>query len=103
MQRGWSERLDRFLGETGWRDRWYKPTGQISLFGDEEAMRTATLNQIVADFQSRLKSVFPCVAENVLHLKNGNVVLFSLMFACSNPSTKAQSVAKRIANHLLKE
>lgn len=104
MQRGWSERLDRFLGETGWRDRWYQPTGQISLFGDEEdAMRTVTLNKIVADFQARLRSVFPCVADNVLHLRNGNVVLFSLMFACSNQSLRAHTLAKRIANHLLRE
>jgi three-Cys-motif partner protein len=103
MQKGWPERLDRFLGEPEWRTRWYQPTGQISLFGeDEETRRTATLQVMDTDFQARLKSIFPCVADHVLHLTNGKTILFSLMFACSNPSEHPQKIAKRIAEHLLR-
>lgn len=99
----WDKRLDEFMGEQGWRQRWYESTGQTRLFDDDvEFVRTATLKKMTDDFQSRLRSVFPCVADNVLHLKNGNRVLFTLMFACSNTSPSAQRIAKNIANHLLK-
>ncbi|MGH9425626.1 MAG: three-Cys-motif partner protein TcmP, partial [Terriglobia bacterium] len=76
MPPSWRQRVNRFLGEDDWIDRWYAPTGQTDLFGDqEEFSRTATLQRMTADFQNRLRSVFPCVADNVLHLKNGNLVL----------------------------
>lgn len=100
----WRKKMNRFLGKEDWFDRWYAPTGQTDLFGDtEEFARTATLQRMTADFQDRLREVFPCVADNVLHLKNGNRVLFTLMFACSNPSPRAQARAKSIADHLLKD
>jgi three-Cys-motif partner protein len=100
----WEKRLDDFLGEHDWRTRWYESTGQANLFDDTiDVARTADLNRMTEDFRKRLSSAFPCVADNVLHLKNGNHVLFTLMFACSNTSPKAKGIAKSIANHLLKE
>lgn len=99
----WGNRIDEFLGEPNWRTRWYESTGQSNFFDDSvEVKRTATINQMTEDFRRRLTDAFPCVADNVLHLKDGNRVLFTLMFACSNPSPKAQGIAKGIANHLLK-
>ena len=102
----WEQRLDSFMGERDWRTRWYETTGQISLFDEgEEVLRTATLDLVTADFRKRLESTFPKggVAPNALHLRDGKRVLFTLMFACSNPSPKAQGIAISIANHLLKD
>ncbi len=102
--KAWEKRLDEFMGERDWRTRWYETTGQTNLFDDSvEVMRTATLDRMTEDFRHRLSDAFPCVADNALHLRNGNRVLFTLMFACSNTSPKAQGIAKSIANHLLKE
>jgi three-Cys-motif partner protein len=101
--KAWEKRLDDFLGETSWRTRWYQATGQANFFDDSiEVVRTASLNRMTDDFRLRLGQVFPCVADNVLHLGEGNRVMFTLMFACSNTSPKAQGIAKNIANHLLK-
>jgi three-Cys-motif partner protein len=103
MPLAWRNKMNRFLGDESWIDRWYAPTGQRNLFDDAiDVARTATLERMTADFQQRLRQIFPCVADNVLHLTNGNRVLFTLMFACSNPSPAAQGRAKDIANHLLK-
>lgn len=102
----WETRLDQFMGEREWRTRWYESTGQTQFFDEgEEVLRTATLDLVTADFRKLLESAFPKggVARNVFHLKDGNRVLFTLMFACSNPSPKAQGIAMNIANHLLKD
>jgi three-Cys-motif partner protein len=99
----WGKRLDRFLGETGWRERWYEPNRMPDLFtGAEANQKVATIKAIDTDFQNRLRTVFPCVAEPVLHLQHGGRNMFSLMFACSNPSRPAQAAAKRIAESILK-
>ncbi|MFP3944814.1 MAG: hypothetical protein ACLFWF_13020, partial [Alphaproteobacteria bacterium] len=96
--------LDRFLGMTSWRKRWYGPRAQSDLFGDEiEIEKTATIAEIENDFHTALKTAFPRVAENRKQLRNNRgTVLFTLMFACSNPSSKAHDLAVKIANHLLK-
>lgn len=103
----WDRRIDEFMGEKTWRSRWYSTTGQRHFFqSDEEVVRTITIDMIAHDFRSRLESVFPSggVARNVLHLKDGrNHVLFTLMFACSNPSLKAQRISIGIANWLMKD
>lgn len=106
MPSAWQKRVDRFLGDSSWREAWYAPSRQTKLFGDPpDTIKTATLETIDRDVQSRLRRIFPKggVAENVLHLRDGTRVLYSLMFACSNPSPKAQAASMRIANALLKE
>lgn len=103
-QKSWDSRIDAFMGEQGWRTRWYESTGQTNFFdSSEEVIRTATLDKVSDDFRERLGQVFPAVAQKVLHLKDGNRPLFTLMFACSNPSPGAQRIAMRIANHLLRD
>lgn len=103
----WDKRIDAFMGEGDWRTRWYEATGQRNFFDNgEEIMRTAKVDQIAADFRGRLEREFPPggVAKNVLHLRDlGNRVLFTLMFACSNPSPSAQRISINIANWLLKD
>lgn len=99
----WENRLDQFMGTADWRTRWYESTGQTNMFDEsEEIIRTATIDRISEDFRQRLEDAFPGVAKNFLHLRNGNRILFTLMFACSNPSHSAQKISMRIANHLLK-
>ena len=103
MPEAWSDRLDKFLGATDWRKRWYKPSPQEDLFGAREVMEKAVgLDEIEADFHRRLKDAFVLVAPNRLRLKDKGRVLFTLMFGCSNPSPRAHGLAIRIANHLLK-
>jgi three-Cys-motif partner protein len=103
MPEAWSNKLDSFLGTTDWRTRWYKPSLQQDLFGVSGALEKAVgVDDIEADFQQRLKDAFALVASNRLQLKDRGRVLFTLMFACSNPSPNAHRLAVRIANHLLK-
>ena len=100
----WSDRLDRFLGEKEWQERWYRRTQEPDLFGDavEIVEKVADINIIEDDFQARLGKAFPYVAKNRMQLKNQGRVLFTLMFACSNPRPQAYGLASKIANHLLK-
>ena len=103
MPKAWADRLDRFLGEKEWRTRWYQRSQQNDLFGTvENVEKVANLGQIEADFQARLGKAFALVAKNKMQLKHQGRVLFTLMFACSNPSPKAHDKAIKIANHLLK-
>lgn len=103
MPETWSNKLDSFLGTTDWKTRWYKPSLQQDLFGSSDAIEKAVgLDEIEADFHQRLKDAFALVAPNRLQLRDKKRVLFTLMFACSNPSPNAHRLAVRIANHLLK-
>jgi three-Cys-motif partner protein len=105
MRPSWEAKIDAFLGYKGWRDKFYEPSRQANLFGNPPDMvKVATLQMIDQEVQDRLRAAgFPGVARNVLHLKDGTRVLFSLMFACSNPSRSAQATSTAIANHLLKD
>jgi three-Cys-motif partner protein len=103
MPKAWSDRLDRFLGDKDWRTRWYRRKEEEGLSGIIESVeKVADIGLIEDDFQARLGKAFPLVAKNRMQLKDQGRVLFTLMFACSNPLQKAQGVASRIANHLLK-
>jgi three-Cys-motif partner protein len=105
MPASWESRIDRMLGYKGWREKWYEPSRQQDFFGGEpDFLKVATLQMIDQEVQDRLRAAgFPGVARNVLHLKDGTRVLFSLMFACSNPSGAAQATSMAIANFLLKD
>jgi three-Cys-motif partner protein len=104
MPTSWEQKLDTFLGTSSWREKWYERDSQGSLFlEDTEAVRRiATIEQIEIDFITRLKFLFQ-MAENKLRMKDGNKLLFTLVFGCSNPNPKAFGLALKIANHLLKE
>ena len=103
MPKSWSEKLDRSLGDKDWRERRYRRKEEEGLFGLVESVeKVADVILIEDDFQARLSKAFPFVAKNRMQLKDGGRVLFTLMFACSNPSLKAHGVASGIANHLLK-
>ena len=106
MPDSWKGRLNRVFGTSTWYDEFYRPSGQQSLFDKQERDRlikdAPTL--LVVDFVRRqLRTVFPAVSDAGI-LRNGKgAPLFALLLCISNPSTKAQTAALRIANHLLKE
>jgi three-Cys-motif partner protein len=103
MPKSWGDRIDRFMGEKEWRERWYRRTESDDLFGRIETVeKVADIKLIEDDFQARLGKAFPLVAKNRMRLTDQGRVLFTLMFACSNPSPKARGLASNIANHLLK-
>jgi len=104
MSEAWAKRLDAFLGTKAWRTEWYAPSPQGNLFTAERAMeRHVDIDKINEYFHKRLGEAFHKVAPNQLRLgKTKTKPLYTLMFACSNPSEKAHGAAIRIANHLLK-
>lgn len=60
------------------------------------------VKQIEEWVKERLKHCFPYVAEPMPLPKSG-AQLFSLFFCVSNPSGKAIGLAKKAANHILKQ
>jgi len=96
--------LDRVLGSTDWRERWYpKVVSRKDMFEEEtEAVRRVDVDAIETYVKERLESVFKGVVLDPirLHHRHGPP-LASLFFAVSNPSPKAVGLAKNIANHIL--
>lgn len=100
---GWRKRLDLMFGEPDWYSAFYETHETPSLFGgtDEIAVKRADYSAISNYFVRRLKTIFPHVAENPLPLLNSShCPLYLLCFAAGNP--KGGTIAKRIAEHILK-
>jgi three-Cys-motif partner protein len=97
----WEQKLNAFLGTDKWRDAFYLPAAQGSLFGQAPDERVKiSLNKIGEYFVARLKTAFPHVAKpGVLRNSNG-APLFLLCFAAGNE--KGGKIALKIAEHLLK-
>jgi three-Cys-motif partner protein len=104
MSSAWATKLDAFLGTKDWRNDWYAASSQQDLFSTDAIMeRRVNIDKIDDYFHNRLGQAFAAVATNRLRLgKTAGKPLYTLMFACSNPSPKACGAAMRIANHLLK-
>jgi three-Cys-motif partner protein len=100
----WRLRMNRFLGTEKWYDEFYRVREGRDLFG-------TTIDRIekVADFEAlsqylnrRLGAIFAAVAENPRILRNSRgTPLFLFCFAAANP--RGAPIAKRIAEHILKE
>jgi len=100
---GWRRRLDSLFGEHDWYNAFYETETTKDLFGksDEVALRRADYASISRYFVRRLKTIFPYVADNPLPLVNSsNCPLYLLCFAAGNQ--KGGSIAKKIAEHILK-
>jgi three-Cys-motif partner protein len=100
---GWADRLTTFFGTSTWREAFYRPRQQLSLFDDNGSLeKVANFDQIGAFFVERLASVFAQVAENPLPLLNSNnVPIYLLCFAAANP--KGAPTAVKIAQHVLRK
>lgn len=101
---GKQSNLDRVLGATDWRTRWYNHeiTPDDIFETSEQAVRRADVDAIEAYVKERLETVFKgAVLDPVrLHHKNG-APLASLFFAVSNTSPAAVKLATDIASHIL--
>ncbi|TIN11704.1 three-Cys-motif partner protein TcmP [Mesorhizobium sp.] len=96
--------LDRVLGATDWRSRWYShEVAREDIFETQgQAVRRADVNAIEAYVKGRLETAFKgAVLDPVrLHHKNG-APLASLFFAVSNTSSAAVKLATDMASHIL--
>ena len=97
----WARSLDGALGATDWRQAFYAPASQHSLFGDSHEQRTATVEAVGQYFLARLRTAFVDVAPNPLTLTNSNgTPLYLLCFAAANK--KGAPIALKIAKSILK-
>lgn len=103
MPDAWRARLDTLLGTTDWYDAFYRVERTPSLFGDtdEELVVRATNEVISQYFVRRLESVFPGVATPGILRNSTGCPLFLFCFASGN--VKGSDIAKRIADHILKD
>ncbi|WP_081709668.1 three-Cys-motif partner protein TcmP [Mesorhizobium erdmanii] len=96
--------LDRVLGASDWRSRWYNhEIAPEDIFETQgQAVRRADVNAIEAYVKGRLETAFKgAVLDPVrLHHKNG-APLASLFFAVSNTSPAAVKLATKMASHIL--
>ena len=108
MDQTWANCIDRLLGDTGWRQEFYKKDAQMSLFDliEEETpdrlVKTANTEKIRDYILARLQTVFAGVSKNPRIFKNKKgSPLFLFCFAVSNPSPKARGLAMKIADQIL--
>lgn len=93
--------LTRLLGDDSWRDVWYSQTPISDLFEGDQYQRDVGVDAMEEFVLHRLGQIFSRVAQPRRLYLNGNVSLFSLIFAVSNPSPKAIELSMRAANYLL--
>ena len=109
----WEDCINRILGDSGWQTEFYKEDPQMSFFdalADVDAMESSTRkikdanpDHIKEYIISRLKTTFPCVSKYPRIFKNSrNSPMFLFCFAISSDNPKAQGLALRIAEHILK-
>ena len=102
------ESITRLLGTDEWRQVFYTPKRQASLFGgDDGDERDADHHQMLDFVSQRLKGVFPAVTAPKVLYQGGDsknpsgAPLFALYFAASNPKPAAHGLATKIAKAIL--
>ena len=102
------ESITRLLGTDEWRQVFYAPKRQASLFGGDDGDEREADHRQMLDFVSkRLKELFPAVTDPKILYQAGDsknpsgAPLFALYFAASNPSPKAYGLAIKIAKDVL--
>lgn len=108
----WEDCIDRLLGDSGWREEFYKKDPQMTLFDffpepgqsdGERMIKDANPDHIKEYILFRLGTIFSCVSKNARIFRNSRKSpMFLFCFAISSESPKAQSLALRIADHILK-
>ncbi len=97
--------LTRVLGTDEWKTAFYGNDEPVTdLFGDPlPRPRNAGPTAVENFFIKRLKTIFPAVHDECLQLRNSrNGHLFSLCFAVSSKSQRAQELALKIAKQNIK-
>ncbi len=97
------KKLDRLWGDTSWYREIYKPSATGDMFKPEQQTWEKRRENIIQKVTTRrLENLFPAVHKKPLELRNSqNSLLFLLYFVCANPSKKAHSLARRLANHII--
>lgn len=108
----WEDCIDRLLGDHGWREKFYKADPQMTLFkfstesgqsDGERMVKDANPDYIKAYIISRLGTIFPCVSKNPRIFRNSrNSPMFLFCFAIASENPKAQGLALRMADYILK-
>lgn len=108
----WEDCIDRLLGDSGWREEFYKKNPQMTLFDlfteigqsdGERMVKDANPEYIKNYILSRLETIFPCVSKHARIFRNSrNSPLFLFCFAIASESLKAQGLALRMADYILK-
>lgn len=109
----WESCIDRLLGDTSWRTEFYKEDIQLSLphfpptlvtsDNSVRKIKDANSDHIKTYIISRLETIFPCVSKFPRIFRNSkNSPMFLFCFAISNESKKAQQLALKIADYILK-
>lgn len=100
----WRKRLNSLFGDNSWEEELYEEDPQINLFGIESTRRIANTEMLKNYIEKRLGTIFPAVSKNSRILCNkNNSPLFLFCFAVSNRNYKAQALAMRVANYILKD
>ena len=108
----WEDCIDRLLGDSGWREEFYKKDPQMTLFdlspdsehrNGERRVKDADPEHIKDYILFRLEKIFPCVSKDARIFRNSRrSPMFLFCFAISNESEAAQKLALRIASNILK-
>lgn len=104
MNPTWGKRIDRLLGDCEWRSELYQESQQLSFYSEpqfEKSKNTEGMKQYVI---KRLCCAFPAVAPNPrIFYNTKKAPIFLFCFAVSNKSRRAQTLALKIAEYILKE
>lgn len=109
----WEVCIDRLLGDSGWREEFYKKDKQITIFdlfsdtssqkNEERMVKDANPDHIKEYILSRLGTIFPCVSKHARIFRNSRKSpMFLFCFAIASENPKAQGLALRMADHILK-
>ena len=108
----WEDCIDRLLGDSGWRKEFYKKDPQMTLFDlflesgqsdGERMVKDANPEHIKDYILSRLRTIFPCVSKYARIFRNSRrSPMFLFCFAIASESPKAQGLALRMADYILK-
>lgn len=104
----WKDRLNNCFGGNDWEDAIYKKKEavQLSIFEGEQFesdFEKVGTDSIIKYVTNKLKTIFPYVAPNPRIFKNEkNSIMFILFFMTSSKNPKAQVLASKCAEHILK-
>ncbi|MEE9338666.1 MAG: three-Cys-motif partner protein TcmP [Methylococcaceae bacterium] len=102
------KRITKILGSDSWiEDLFFSNKTasevQVDLFDNpvQTAVRETNIEMFENYVQERLKNIFPLVSQ-AFPLPLTGAQMYSLFFAISNPSPKANALAKKVTDHILK-
>ena len=99
-------KIDAMLGTTEWRSRLIKTeTTPVDLFGESQtrSIKAGGIDEIAKLVLERLAGIFKGgVARYGLPLGSQGRAMYTLVFACANPASRAHQLALRLAGAVLK-